>query len=212
MTASVSRPSITAAAASACPGRSSCHPKESRATRAIPFPDAPTAARSPPLFPCKLGSAITPTTRWRSFACLDPREPIRSTDRKSRHTPLFLGGGGRAMADFTKRFRRNDDTGTNAGRRGGSVAAGEPGGPPPVQGETAGQRARDHAHGDHDHDGIRDRDEGRGGVATRDRAATGTAASARDVRARQRDAFGGFNWGSAFFGWLVAVGLGALLT
>ena len=35
---------------------------------------------------------------------------------------------------------------------------------------------------------------------------------ARTVRARQRDEFGGFNWGSAFFGWLVAVGMAALLT
>jgi hypothetical protein len=33
----------------------------------------------------------------------------------------------------------------------------------------------------------------------------------RDVRARQREEFGGINWGSAFFGWLVAVGLGAIL-
>jgi hypothetical protein len=115
------------------------------------------------------------------------------------------------MAAFNKRFGRDDDTGTNAGGRGGSVAVGEQGAPP-VQGETAGQRARDHAHGDHDHDGVRDRDEARGGVATRDRAAVGTGATARDVRARQRDEFGGFNWGSAFFGWLVAVGLGALLT
>ena len=32
------------------------------------------------------------------------------------------------------------------------------------------------------------------------------------ARARQRDEFGGINWGAAFFGWLVAVGLGALLT
>jgi len=31
------------------------------------------------------------------------------------------------------------------------------------------------------------------------------------VRARQREEYGGFNWGAAFFGWLVAVGLGALL-
>jgi cation transport ATPase len=30
--------------------------------------------------------------------------------------------------------------------------------------------------------------------------------------ARQRDEYGGTNWGAAFFGWLVAVGLGALLT
>ena len=35
---------------------------------------------------------------------------------------------------------------------------------------------------------------------------------ARHEVARQRDEFGGTNWGAAFFGWLVAVGLGALLT
>jgi cation transport ATPase len=30
--------------------------------------------------------------------------------------------------------------------------------------------------------------------------------------ARQRDEYGGINWGASFFGWLVAVGIGALLT
>ena len=91
------------------------------------------------------------------------------------------------MADFTKRFGRNDGPGDNAGdQRGGSVAVGERTAPPPVRDDRT-----------HDHD--------RGGVADR-------ATGAHDVRARQRDAFGGFNWGSAFFGWLVAVGIGALLT
>ena len=33
----------------------------------------------------------------------------------------------------------------------------------------------------------------------------------RAVRARQREEFGGINWGAAFFGWLVAIGVGALL-
>ena len=42
-------------------------------------------------------------------------------------------------------------------------------------------------------------------VATRDSEHMHT------VRARQREQYGGFNWGAAFFGWLVAVGLGALL-
>ncbi len=32
------------------------------------------------------------------------------------------------------------------------------------------------------------------------------------VRARQRDEYGGINWGAAFFGWLVAVGIAVLLT
>jgi hypothetical protein len=29
---------------------------------------------------------------------------------------------------------------------------------------------------------------------------------------RQREEFGGLNWGAAFFGWLVAVGIAAILT
>ena len=37
------------------------------------------------------------------------------------------------------------------------------------------------------------------------------APSPRDVHARQREEYGGINWGAAFFGWLVAVGLGSLL-
>jgi hypothetical protein len=32
------------------------------------------------------------------------------------------------------------------------------------------------------------------------------------VRERQYERFGGLNWGAAFFGWLVAVGIGAILT
>jgi hypothetical protein len=42
---------------------------------------------------------------------------------------------------------------------------------------------------------------------------TGRAESpAGRVRARQRDEFGGVNWGAAFFGWLVAIGIGVVLT
>jgi hypothetical protein len=52
---------------------------------------------------------------------------------------------------------------------------------------------------DHDHD----RHRGDAGL---------DAGTMRAARARQREEFGGINWGAAFFGWLVAVGLGALLT
>jgi hypothetical protein len=63
---------------------------------------------------------------------------------------------------------------------------------------------------------------GEGGTAVADRPVThgnGTTTIAEPldrehmhaVRARQREEFGGINWGAAFFGWLVAVGLGALL-
>jgi hypothetical protein len=44
----------------------------------------------------------------------------------------------------------------------------------------------------------------------------GDASSAKqrlqDTQQRQRDEFGGLHWGSAFFGWLVAVGIATLLT
>jgi hypothetical protein len=70
------------------------------------------------------------------------------------------------------------------------------------------------------------RDDERGAVATADRPATrdpdtddrtfareGVTGreAARDVRARQREEFGGLNWGAAFFGWLVAIGMAAIL-
>ena len=47
------------------------------------------------------------------------------------------------------------------------------------------------------------RDGGTTGVVDRD--------TVRDVRARQREEYGGINWGAAFFGFLVAVGMAAIL-
>jgi hypothetical protein len=58
---------------------------------------------------------------------------------------------------------------------------------------------------DRDADGVADAREGRGGTAV------ATAERARAARARQREEFGGVNWGSAFFGWLVSVGIAAIL-
>ena len=61
----------------------------------------------------------------------------------------------------------------------------------------------------------------RGGVVTRERAVdapdrdrdrTDGVAVGRDARLRQRDEFGGFNLGAAFFGWLVAIGMATILT
>src|ERR1700754_377863 len=52
-------------------------------------------------------------------------------------------------------------------------------------------------------DGRFVRDDGGNGVSGRQ--------AARDIRARQREEFGGLNWGAAFFGWLVAVGIAVIL-
>jgi hypothetical protein len=89
-----------------------------------------------------------------------------------------------------RRFRRDGDS---ADPDGGGVATREAapaeertGAPPPAPG---GRRA--------------------GGVgAWRGTPATG----ARDAELRRRDEFGGTNLGAAFFGWLVAVGVAAILT
>lgn len=43
-------------------------------------------------------------------------------------------------------------------------------------------------------------------------AAAGDPESVAAGRDRQRRAYGGVNWGAAFFGWLVAVGVGVILT
>jgi hypothetical protein len=53
-------------------------------------------------------------------------------------------------------------------------------------------------------------DEGR---FTREGGATGLTGreAVRDVRARQRAEYGGLNWGAAFFGWLVAIGVAVIL-
>ena len=51
--------------------------------------------------------------------------------------------------------------------------------------------------------------------ATRAATTRGRGAPApipRDVAARQREEYGGINWGSSFFGWLVAIGVASLLT
>ncbi|MDQ3725617.1 MAG: hypothetical protein M3335_06990 [Actinomycetota bacterium] len=58
----------------------------------------------------------------------------------------------------------------------------------------------------------RDVYEDRDGRADHDLRARDRAAGAGAVRERQRDEYGGFNLGAAFFGWLVAVGIAVLLT
>ena len=119
-----------------------------------------------------------------------------------------------------ERFRGREQSGggvTTPGRTGetGETTEGRPmermprgeGGAP--AGERTEVRPGEHAHDHHTHDHDRDHDHGRGGAGA---AAAGAAAGTRDVRARQRDEFGGFNLGSAFFGWLVATGLAVILT
>jgi hypothetical protein len=56
-----------------------------------------------------------------------------------------------------------------------------------------------------------DRGHDRGTVVTPAAAGALDRDTMRSVRARQREEFGGMNWGSSFFGWLSAMGLAAIL-
>src|SRR4051794_41722138 len=97
-----------------------------------------------------------------------------------------------------ERFRNNNGATGEPGARTGSVATAE----------------RTRTTGD---DGVATRDEGVATrddrLATRDRPVerTAPADTMGTVRARQRDAYGGSNWGAAFFRWLLAGGGGRLL-
>jgi hypothetical protein len=81
-----------------------------------------------------------------------------------------------------ERFKRDSDTHVAAHDQGAVATAERPEG-------AVGDRPAEHT---------------RSGVATRSAMET--------ARARQRDEFGGVNWGASFFGWLVAVGVAVLLT
>jgi len=93
-------------------------------------------------------------------------------------------------------FNRSDDAPAHPT---GAVAAPERPGATPGGGEPApGDGARDRE------ERISSRREARDGAATQTALET--------ARSRQRDEFGGINWGASFFGWLVAVGVAVLLT
>jgi hypothetical protein len=111
-----------------------------------------------------------------------------------------------------ERFKRSQSGEDARSRRRGAVATAERPGDSaagdPAAREDRGIR-RDSAAGDRT--AAQDR------AATRDRTVrtgngTATRTALATARERQRQEFGGVNWGASFFGWLVAVGVAALLT
>jgi hypothetical protein len=108
-----------------------------------------------------------------------------------------------------ERFKRSSDDGPAT--RGGVATAERPTGDP-VAPDDRGIR-RDSA--DDDRTTVTDdRTTADDRATTRRHRGNGvaTASALETARARQRDEFGGINWGSSFFGWLVAVGVATLLT
>jgi hypothetical protein len=53
---------------------------------------------------------------------------------------------------------------------------------------------------------------GRGATAMESRHPEATRSDAREMRRRQHEEYGGFSWGACFFGWLVAIGMAAILS
>jgi hypothetical protein len=85
---------------------------------------------------------------------------------------------------------RDDAVARERGMAGGTTAGGTATGRGPAR--------------DLDRDGVDDRVERHAPVLA--------PATLDTMQARQRDRFGGFQWGSDFFGWLCAIGLGSILT
>lgn len=78
--------------------------------------------------------------------------------------------------------------------------------------ERTRDRERDGVRDEHD---LRERDDRANGAVREDHDRARTRDRTTDpgvVRERQRDEYGGFNIGAAFFGWMVAVGIAVLLT
>jgi hypothetical protein len=109
------------------------------------------------------------------------------------------------MAGF-RRFGRDD---TPPAANGGSVATDERG----YADETGANQRTSVMPGDGDGNGTTN-GIGNGATATTTRPRTTDDAVVldREARLRQRDEFGGINWGASFFGWVVAIGIGVLLT
>ena len=105
-----------------------------------------------------------------------------------------------------ERFKRTGDD-RDAGRADGTVATAER---EPVE-PTAGASA--HEPDEERIEAARERDDA---TLVDERPAEpttpATPAALAVARERQRDAFGGLNWGASFFGWLVAIGVAALLS
>jgi hypothetical protein len=101
-----------------------------------------------------------------------------------------------------KRFNRDDGIVGDQPR--GGVTTQTPQAPPPTQAPVVPPDPEDR-YVDRGRHPVDDR---RPGVGRR--AATTTAAAATHHEARDR--FGGLNWGAAFFGWLTAIGMAAILT
>jgi hypothetical protein len=100
------------------------------------------------------------------------------------------------MADRFRRFGRDDTPATD---NGGAVATDERG-----YADDNGTDQRTSV--------LPGNGNGATATTTRPRATGDAVVLDREARLRQRDEFGGINWGASFFGWVVAIGIGVLLT
>jgi hypothetical protein len=103
------------------------------------------------------------------------------------------------MADRFRRFGRDDTSTTD---NGGAVATDERGYADDTGTDTGRRTSVLPGNGN----------DTAGATTTRPRATDDAVLLDRQARLRQRDEFGGINWGASFFGWVVAIGIGVLLT
>ena len=102
-----------------------------------------------------------------------------------------------------ERFKRTEDD-RDTGRADGTVATAER---EPVEPTETAPAHEERIEAARERDDATLVDEHPAGSTT-----PATPAALAVARERQRDAFGGLNWGASFFGWLVAIGVAALLS
>jgi hypothetical protein len=120
--------------------------------------------------------------------------------------------GQQPEAAMLERFKRTDDHDRDrSGTATTAVAAPERerSGTEERRGDGTG-RSAEHGRDGTAHTDEPARDERAAAAPARRGPLTGEAL--KTARARQRDEFGGLNWGASFFGWLVAVGVAAIMT
>ena len=148
----------------------------------------------------------------------DDRTMVAGDGGSTRTDDGMTGDGGATRTD-DRTWASDDDDATRSGdRRAMAAGAGAAAG--------AGSTQRDERSSEGDATRTDDRFSRDDWSDTGERSAAAERASQREAarrgaltsdamktaRARQRDEFGGINWGSSFFGWLVAVGIAALIT
>ncbi|MCC9144532.1 MULTISPECIES: YrzE family protein [unclassified Arthrobacter] len=152
----------------------------------------------------------TATRAMDTDAATAPAAPLQTSGRRSGSHAAEPAAGYPDETARTAPVTDADDTRTRVAPVTGSAASAgsaDQDGTGEHRGATSVSAVRDHRDTDSDADVVRDRDD-RDAVHTREASLPNREA----LLAREKERFGGFKFGAAFFGWLTATGMVVLLS